>query len=289
MSRTGILLAIASVVALVSVSERHAQAGLVGLSSAYPAVLYDINTTTGAATFRTSIATGEGASFTGLAYLNGRLYATDVYPPYFNLGTIDPNTGVFTIINNQGGSTNWHGLAADQNQGLLYAIDYDKNYKLVSVTPSGAITYIGAGTGIQGRGMDFDDNRGILYATGPDTGVQSLYKVDTTLGTSTLIGSTGINSYKVGLAFDDTTDTLYMAADPGNQSISSLYKLDVTTGAAMLIGELGVEADGLAFMPSGVPEPTTLIVWSLLGGLAITAGWRRWKHAPRWATLSHQA
>jgi formylglycine-generating enzyme required for sulfatase activity len=34
---------------------------------------------------------------------------------------------------------------------------------------------------------------------------------------------------------------------------------------------------GSAYEPSAIPEPTTLIIWSLLGGLALTVGWWRRK------------
>jgi hypothetical protein len=36
------------------------------------------------------------------------------------------------------------------------------------------------------------------------------------------------------------------------------------------------ELDNVTF---NVPEPATIIVWSLLGGLAVAAGWRRWRKA----------
>jgi hypothetical protein len=41
------------------------------------------------------------------------------------------------------------------------------------------------------------------------------------------------------------------------------------------VGEFGISNSA----PSAIPEPGTLIVWSLLGGFAIAAGWRRRKRA----------
>jgi len=52
--------------------------------------------------------------------------------------------------------------------------------------------------------MAFDNNNGTLYATGLGSGTQSLYTVDTTTGTATLIGSTGISTYLVGLEYQKT-------------------------------------------------------------------------------------
>jgi hypothetical protein len=97
--------------------------------------------------------------------------------------------------------------------------------------------------------MAFDNNHGILYAAGPGDETQSLYTVDTTTGTATLIGSTGINSYFVGLEYNEANDTLYMLADPDNSDsgFSNLYSLNTTTGDATLIGSTGVNLlDGLA-------------------------------------------
>ncbi|RPI55047.1 MAG: PEP-CTERM sorting domain-containing protein, partial [Deltaproteobacteria bacterium] len=168
------------------------------------------------------------------------------------------------------GSLNWHGLAADESAGLLYSIDMNNSNTLVSVTPGGVITTIGTGTGIQGRGMAFDNNNDILYATGPDSlSPSSLYTVDTTTGTATLIGSTGISSYIIGLEYDETNAILYMLADLDNfgSGFSNLYSLNTATGAATLIGSTGVSSlDGIASLPTSVPEPSTIL---LLGaGLA---------------------
>jgi len=272
-----LIVGLAAVLALaIVVPAAHADS-LIALSSTNPGVLYDINEATGMATFRTSISTGELASCTGLASLGGSLYATDITPPSFSFGTIDPNTGVFTMINDQGGSINWHGLAADESAGLLYSIDLDNSNTLVSVTPGGVITAIGTGTGIDGRGMAFDNNNDILYATGPDSlSPISLYTVDTTTGTATLIGSTGISSYLIGLEYDETNAILYMLADLDNSGsgFSNLYSLNTATGAATLIGSTGVSGlDGIASLPTSVPEPSTIL---LLGfGLAGVGLFRR--------------
>jgi hypothetical protein len=132
-------------------------------------------------------------------------------------------------------------------QGVGIALENSNT--LVSVTPGGVINAIVTGTGIEGRGMAFDNNHGILYAAGPGDETQSLYTVDTTTGTATLIGSTGINSYFVGLEYNEANDTLYMLADPDNSDsgFSNLYSLNTTTGDATLIGSTGVNLlDGLA-------------------------------------------
>ena len=69
---------------------------------------------------------------------------------------------------------------------------------------------IGTGTGIDGRGMAYDDNHGILFAMGP----LGLYAVNTTTGTASFMGSMGIDTGRLGLAYDESTDTCFCSG-PG--------------------------------------------------------------------------
>lgn len=144
-----------------SIGSMGAHAALYGLSNG--GALYTIDPATGAATF---VADVPGVSFTGLSFLGSTLYATDVLREgSFRFGSIDLTTGAFTAINNQDNSLNWHGLAGNESASVLYTIDINDSLKLKSVTPAGVVATIGTGTGIDGRGMAYDDTHGILYAT----------------------------------------------------------------------------------------------------------------------------
>jgi hypothetical protein len=243
--------------------------GLIGLSSGEPAVVYSIDASTGLAT---PIVTLNGnASITGLAFLSRTLYGTDLYDfpgSTFNqnaIGSIS-KSGIITFLSNQNDSQNWHGLAADETNNILYIIDYDNSNILTAQFPDGSVATIGSGAGINGPGMEYDDTHGILYAVSSDS---TLYTVSTETGTASLIGPTGLppNNLDIGLAYDECNEILY--ANHGQ--LRQLFILDVTTGAATLVGSNVVDAviDGLAWKgpcgPGSGPNPIpTLSEWGMI-------------------------
>ena len=141
------------------------------------------------------------------------------------------------------------------------------------MTPSGVIATIGPGTGIDGRGMAFDDRNQILYAT--NSSDESLYSVDISTGIAHLVGpfGIGIDTSHSGLAYDEENQILYLNGGVDNISplIGNLYSVNVMNGAATLIGSNGIEfIDGVAWLPDqkiDIPEPTTasILVVALIG------------------------
>jgi hypothetical protein len=238
--------------------------GLYGIQSGNDGTngLFRIDPLTGAATKITSL--DKDPSLAGASFLNGELYVTDVlnWVPgvgYLLYDRLDTETGVFTGIHDQGYDFNWHGLASSDALGVTWAIGQDSGRVLVQTDIYGNWTTIGA-TGIDGRGMAYDDTHGILYATNYDD--SGLYSVDINTGAATYIGDTGVRCDLVGLAYDEWTQTLYLnEADVTD----SLYTVDVNTGLATLVGANGHPwIDGLAW----IPEPSSLALLAL-GALSV--------------------
>lgn len=242
--------------------------GLVGISSNEPSVLYSIDASTGAAT--PIVTLNGGASITGLTYLNGTLYGSDLFGfpgtmSDYDIGSISTN-GIITFLSDQNGSSDWQALASDDcGGGIIYAIDNDNDYILTAQQPNGFVTTIGSGTGLFSgvSGLEYDDTNNILYALAQDG---SLYTVSTADGTSSLIGSTGVASGRAGLAYDEVNRILYLNSGETRE----LYTLDVNTGAATLIGSNNVDdiIDSLAWKENcsgSVERPIpTLSEWGLI-------------------------
>jgi hypothetical protein len=263
----GRLFLLISVAVLGWVSISPAVAGLIGLSTRTDS-LYSIDTSTGAAMLIGP--SGGNYAGAGLSYLGSDLYASDrllaIPPPVWDvqMTRIDVEAGTSTPIGMQDGSLNWHGLASDESLNLLYSIAIDElGQPLKAMTPAGVVTTIGAGTGIDGRGMAFDDANRILYAT--SSGDQSLYRVDVSTGIAQRIGDFGVDVSHSGLAYDEAEMTLYLnGVDSASPLIGNLYSVDVDTGQATLIGSNGVQLiDGLAWQDETVPEPATLPLFGI--------------------------
>lgn len=124
-------------------------------------------------------------------------------------------------------------------------------------------------------GMEFDRASGMLYAI--KTG--SLYSIDITAMTSTLIGSMGLGAdLSISLAID-SAGVGYIH----NISNDSLYSVDLATGVATIIGATGFDAN---FGQGMCYDPTTDTVYmSAFNNTTFIAEWRSVDTATGMTTL----
>lgn len=261
-----------------------AEAGLIGMSTRTDSV-YTIDASSGAATFLVK-ASGDFAGV-GLTYLNGSLYASDLlryengnFPSTgLQVARVDMVTGAVTPFTLQAGSINWHGLASDASSGNMYAVALDQQNMLMKVDLTGSVSAVGPTGGPDGRGLVFDPNTKVLYAT--SNANDSLYRIDTNTGVSSLVGPLGLDAVFLDLALDYINGIMYANIITLNDGEGALYRVNLLTGATTLVGMNNAPfIDGMAWIPdfdepAPIPEPRTYAM--ILAGLGLLRfmSWRR--------------
>jgi DNA-binding beta-propeller fold protein YncE len=255
--------------------------------------LYNINTTTGAATNPRS---------TGLNSLVGIAFSPSGTTLYGLTGqgatpgalfTIDRTTGASSLIGSTGLANIVEGdIAFDPTSGFLYGIQatgpalilrqlFTLNLTNGTGTIVGNIPSNDPGNNSDLSAMTFD-SAGNLFVLDTGLGHENLLRVNK--ATAGIITSTPLSvalGNVAGLAFDPDNG-MFFAADGGGGGTRNLYTLNTSTGTLTLVGPTGTP-DGLAgltFGPSGpaaaIPEPSALALLGL--GIAALAG-RRWRRA----------
>ncbi len=126
--------------------------------------------------------------------------------------------------------------AAPVSAATMYVVDVHGKMATVE-TSSGEVSLIGD-LGVQLTDIAFDPN-GNLYGIS----FTSLYSVNATTASTSLIGSLGVGG-ATGLVFG-SDGTLFM----GSEDTTDLYEVNVSTGAAASIGDMGFSSGGdLAFV-----------------------------------------
>ena len=127
-----------------------------------------------------------------IAHQDGTLYGFSLFQ---GLGTLDPDTGVFTP--SFGFSTlpvEMRGADVDESTNTLFALGADNALYTIDVD-TGTASFVGS------TGVDFNFRMGLaynpqddqLYALGDDSGSgDNLYRIDKATGAATLIGNTGL-------------------------------------------------------------------------------------------------
>ncbi len=150
---------------------------------------------------------------------------------------------------------------ADPNTG--YALDNVGQFYSFDVT-TGFYTALGSIPG-DWRGMEFDQNTGILYAVKDE----ALHIIDPVAVTSSLVGSFGmpVGSLTISLAIDGS------GVGYAHEIVDDLlYSINLATGAATVIGATGFDAN---FGQGMCYDPTTDAVYmSAFNNATFLAEWR---------------
>ena len=223
---------------------------LVSFDAGTPAALNDIGN-----------AIADGDFISGADFLIG---------DFSKLYAITSGTNQFLAVNTANGATtvigtptpgfgeHWSGMAGDQN-GTLYAsslrTDLLTKSRLYTIDPeTGNATLVG----MISNDMTVVDiainSKGEMY--GLDTQYDNLVRIDKETGVGTVVGAIGFNArYAQGMDFDESSDTLYLAAYNFTTANGELRIADVATGNTTNVGPLGdgaIEIDGFAI--AALPE-----------------------------------
>jgi len=246
---------------------------LFGATSSGHGELYTLNPATGGVSQDIgplNDASAVNYSVSGLAFdpITGVLYGSTGAVSGNSLLTINPTTGLVTVIGSFGGTATMTDLAFDSS-GNLYGISSSGGANLYSINlASGLATKVGS------SGLSFTEGGGLAISSGgicygaPIPGEFGTY--DLTTGAYTHIASpatpVGAGTSYAGLAFDGST--LYgdnLAAGSGG-GVTHLVMIDPTTGNVTDIGPSVTHLDAIAFSLEPIPEPGTIGLFSV-GGL----------------------
>ncbi len=133
------------------------------------------------------------------------------------------------------------GLAFNESDGELYGVEtlHKKLYRIDPVT--GASTPVGSGHGRQLRSLAYVSGSQSLYSI--DVGSRELVTLDSTNGSSLLVGRLpGYGSWE-SLCYDVSSESLY-ASDTSSEL---LYSIDMVSAGATAVLPLGVGPFGMAY------------------------------------------
>ena len=229
--------------------------------------LYSVDAATGAETLlrSTSAAGGRGDEIgvvSALVYVptNGTLLAgmggNSVCPGC--LMTIDPDTGVATMLSFPDVSEGIPGLAIRESDDALFFGEGDGSKFYQGNPVTGTHTEIGTDVAASsGRGLTFAAD-GTLYMAGHE----SLYEVDADAGTSVELGELTLigfstpppTNFSIGSMTTRPSDgailgILKIDGGSGGSGPTHLVRVDPSAVTATNLGQHGVKLDGLAFVP----------------------------------------
>jgi hypothetical protein len=255
---------------------------LYGATSSGHGELYTLNPATGGVLTDVGALNDSGSvnySVSGLAFnpISGVLYGSTGGVSGTQLLTINPNSGLVTVVGSFGaGSATMTDLAFDSS-GHLFGISSSGGANLYSINiNSGAATLVGS-SGIsftEGGGLAISP-LGIAYGA-PIPGEYGTYDLTTGAYTHIAIPASPVGSGAGygALAFNGSTlygDNL----KAGSSGATHLVTIDPTTGNVTDIGASVTHLDAIAVQVAEVPEPTTISLLVGAGVLGLFAGKRR--------------
>ena len=196
---------------------------------------------------------GPVGSITGLAYDGNHDVLYGCSPSNNSLYTLDPGTGLATLVGPTGFS-NINGLAYDPATDTLYCTDLNNNVLFTVDVATGAGTLIGTISGAGAiEGLGFDPATDTLY--GLDDISDRVYRLDTTTAVATpLPNPVGRSGLWRGLSWDSEQGVLWATTvNPGE-----LHRVDPATGVGSFIGSPLSFVQGLAFRDGSDPFVLTI-------------------------------
>ncbi|MBL0109011.1 MAG: T9SS type A sorting domain-containing protein [Ignavibacteria bacterium] len=174
-----------------------------------------------------------------------------------NLVRIDTSTGARTAIGPMSGLSSGHtitGLSWDKTTSTMYALSTNGTTGTLYTCnlTTGALTSVGSTTG---SALPIDlaiNNAGIIYSVdigNPDR----LTTLNKTTGAATTVANLSLDlNFAQGMAFDGSTDSLFLAAYLA-AGTSGIYRADLVTGNCTLVGSFPAASEVDAFViPGGV-------------------------------------
>jgi hypothetical protein len=136
----------------------------------------------------------DEASFTGLEWVGTSLYGASITASHgaSQLRTLDPATGLSSLLGATGIANPIAGLAYDESSAVMYGITGGANggsSNLVTVNLTTGVATVVGSVGFNGGSLEFAQD-GNLYA-GSVGNSGNLYQINKATGASTLVGATG--------------------------------------------------------------------------------------------------
>lgn len=209
---------------------------------------------------------GNSIPIGGIDYWNGTIYGLGLSS---RLYTIDPNTGIATLVGGQ---------FSPILNGASYGVDNDPNgFRVTSVggitapldllisRTTGAVISSDPSPPQRVDGLAYDNATGTWYVANTLT-ADYLATFNPATGAATSVGLLGIDASRFnGLDISGFTGIMYLGTPAASSDAqANLYTINMGTGFASLVGQIGPAESGILIRGlTVVPEPSSLALLGL--------------------------